>query len=144
VNSLAGTDLIQVNVNLASNAGTGDAEADNVIVNGTDNKNVIAVSGDGSVASVAGLAAAVNIAGAEPANDRLTVNALGGNDTVDASGLSASAIQFTGIGGEGNDTLSGGAGNDTLLGEDGDDVLTGGPGVDILDGGAGSNTINPD
>ena len=88
-----------------------------------------------------GLAAQVNITGAEAANDRLTVNALGGDDVVDASGLSAGAIALTADGGDGDDVLIGGDGNDTLLGGAGDDVLIGGPGQDILDGGPGDNIL---
>ena len=61
-----------------------------------------------------GLAAQVNITGAEAANDRLTVNALAGDDVVEASGLAAGAIQLTADGGDGDDVLIGGAGNDTL------------------------------
>ena len=70
----------------------------------------------------------MNITGAEAANDRLTVNALAGDDVVEASGLAAGAIQLTADGGDGDDILIGGAGNDTLLGGDGDDVLIGGAG----------------
>ena len=77
----------------------------------------------------------------EAANDRLTVNALAGDDVVDASGLAAGAIQLTADGGDGDDVLIGGDGDDTLLGGAGDDVLIGGPGVDILDGGAGDNVV---
>jgi Ca2+-binding RTX toxin-like protein len=100
------------------------------------------VSGGGpGRASVLGLAARVNIAGAEAANDRLTVNALAGDDIVDAAGLPAGAIQLTLSGGDGDDVLIGGDGNDTLLGGPGDDVLLGGPGNDILDGGAGDNVV---
>ena len=83
----------------------------------------------------------MHIVGAEAANDRLIVNALGGNDVVDASRLRAAAIQLTVDGGDGNDVLIGGAGNDTLLGGDGDDVLIGGRGQDILDGGPGDNRL---
>ena len=60
----------------------------------------------------------MNITGSEAANDRLTVNALAGNDGVNASGLAAGAIQLTTDGGDGDDVLIGGAGNDTLLGGD--------------------------
>ena len=73
--------------------------------------------------TVLGLAAQVNITGAEAANDRLTVNALAGDDVIDASGLSAGAIGLTANGGDGDDVLIGGAGNDTLTGGAGDDVL---------------------
>ncbi len=98
-------------------------------------------SGDAGIATVSGLAATVNITGAEAANDRLTINALAGDDAVDASGLSATAIQLTVDGGDGNDVLVGGKGNDMLLGGAGNDVLTGGPGLDVLDGGPGNNLL---
>ena len=71
----------------------------------------------------------------------MTVNALGGDDVVEASALAAGAIQLTADGGDGDDVLVGGAGNDVLLGGEGDDVLIGGPGIDILDGGPGDNTV---
>ena len=86
-----------------------------------------------------GLAAQVNITGAEAANDRLTVNLLAGDDVLDASGLAAGAIQLTADGGDGNDVLIGGDGNDVLSGGAGDDVLIGGPGNDIIDGGDGDD-----
>ena len=71
----------------------------------------------------------------------MIVNALAGDDVVDASGLAAGAIQLTADGGDGDDVLIGRAGNDTLLGGAGDDVLIGGPGQDILDGGPGNNIL---
>ena len=112
-----------------------------VIVQGTNGDDVILAFGDASGTSVLGLAAQVNIIGAEAANDRLTVNALAGDDVVEASGLAAGAIQLTANGGADNDVLIGGDGNDVLSGGDGDDVLIGGPGLDVLDGGAGDNVI---
>lgn len=60
---------------------------------------------------------------------------------IDASGLTANAIQLTLDGKAGNDVLLGGAGNDILLGGDGDDVLISGGGNDVLDGGAGDNVV---
>ena len=92
----------------------GDAQPDNVIVHGTNGDDVVLVVGDASGAAVLGLAAQVNITGAEAANDRLTVNALAGDDVVEASGLAAGAIQLTADGGDGDDVLIGGAGNDVL------------------------------
>jgi Ca2+-binding RTX toxin-like protein len=143
VHDVAGTDLAEVNLNLESTpgSGVGDAQPDNVIVNGTSGDDVALIFGDASGTSVLGLAAQVNITGAEAANDRLTVNALAGDDVVEASGVSASAIQLTLDGGANDDILIGGEGNDTMLGGDGDDVLLGGPGLDILDGGAGDNVV---
>lgn len=60
------------------------------------------------------------------ADEGVSVDALGGNDTL--------------IAGDGNDTLSGGAGNDTILGGKGNDTLSGGTGSDTLKGGTGNDT----
>ena len=143
-NDLSGTDVTTVDLNLAAAGGAGDAQPDSVIVLGTSGDDVALVAGDASGTSVFGLAAQVNITGAETANDRLTINALAGNDVVEASGLVAGAIQLTADGGLGDDILLGGAGNDTLLGGDNNDVLLGGPGLDVLDGGLGENIVIQD
>jgi Ca2+-binding RTX toxin-like protein len=143
VNDLTGTDVSQLNIDLGSppGSGAGDGQADAVVVNGTNGDDVITIGGDASGVSVIGLAAQVNITGAEAANDRLTINTLGGDDVMDASGLSAAAIALTANGGDGDDVLIGGDGNDTLTGGAGDDILIGGPGVDVLDGGPGDNIL---
>jgi Ca2+-binding RTX toxin-like protein len=134
VNDLSGTGVTDVNIDLAgiAGSGTGDGQADTVIVNGTAGDDAITVAGSAGNADVLGLAARVHVTGAEPANDRLIVNAAAGDDVVAASGLTATAIGLVEIGGAGNDTISGGAG---------DDVLIGGPGQDILDGGPGNNIL---
>jgi Ca2+-binding RTX toxin-like protein len=139
VNDLSGTDLTEVNLNLAAVGGAGDAQPDTVIVNGTSGDDVALVVGDASGVSLLGLAVLVNITGAESANDRLVVNTLAGDDVVEASGLAAGGIQLTADGGDGHDVLIGGDGNDILLGGPGDDVLIGGLGLDILDGGDGDD-----
>jgi Ca2+-binding RTX toxin-like protein len=143
VNDLSGTDVTEINLNLASTitGTTGDGAADSVIVFGTNGDDVALVVGDATGTSVLGLAATVNIRGAEAANDRLVINALAGDDVVDASGLAVGAIQLVADGGEGNDILIGGDGNDVLSGGAGDDVLLGGPGTDVLDGGLGDNVV---
>ena len=88
-----------------------------------------------------GPSALVSVSGGIAGSDRLTVNALAGDDVVDASGVAAGAMLLTLDGGDGDDVLLGGAGDDTLLGGAGDDVLIGGPGNDTLDGGPGSNIV---
>jgi Ca2+-binding RTX toxin-like protein len=142
VNDLTGTDVTRVNVDLASPTGSGDGQADSVIVNATNNNDTIAAAGSNGTARVVGLPATVNVTNAEPANDTLTINALGGNDVVVAPALAASAIKLALDGGDGNDVLIGGRGNDTLLGGAGNDILIGGPGQDSLDGGPGNNILN--
>ncbi len=143
VNDLTGTSVTQVNLDLSATPGrgVGDGQADTVIVNGTRGNDVLSVAGDASGAVVSGLAARIKVVGAEAANDNLVLNALAGDDVVDASKLSAGVIQFTADGGDGNDVLIGSAGNDVLRGGDGDDVLIGGPGQDTLDGGLGNNIL---
>jgi len=138
LNDLSGTDVTEVNTNLATGGG-GDAAADNLIVHGTNGDDVAIVFGDASGVSAFGLAAQVNITGAEAANDRLTLNMLAGDDVVDASGLAAGGIQLTINGGDGADVLLGGAGNDVLNGGAGDDVLIGGDGIDVINGDDGDD-----
>ena len=137
INDLSGTDLNDVRL------GIGDGAADTVTINGTEEADSIMVNGSPGSVSVTGLSASVTIIGIDTI-DLLTINALGGDDAVGASGLGAAVIGFTADGGAGADILVGGAGNDTLLGGPDDDVLIGGPGFDVLDGGSGSNVLFPD
>jgi Ca2+-binding RTX toxin-like protein len=141
VNDLTGTDVTEVNANLAAFGGGGDAQVDTVTVQGTGGDDVVVLAGDAVGTSVLGLAAQINITGAEAANDRVIVNALAGDDVIEGSALALGAILFTGNGGIGNDILVGGANADTLLGGDDDDVLLGNGGLDILDGGSGDNVV---
>jgi Ca2+-binding RTX toxin-like protein len=139
VNDLSGTDVTEVNTDLAAAVGGGDAQPDNVIVQGTNDEDVSLVAGDASGVAALGLAARVNMTGTEVANDRLTVNALAGDDVVQASGLAAGAIGLIADGGAGNDVLVGSDGDDLLRGGPGDDVILGGLGTDVIDGGDGDD-----
>ena len=96
VNDLSGTDVSNVNVDLAGALGgaTGDGAADRVVLNATNGNHTIRVSGDAGAAKVSGLAATVNVLHPEAANDRLEINTLGGGNKVDAGGLAAGAIQL--------------------------------------------------
>ena len=58
--------------------------------------------------------------------ERITVNGLGGNDTVTGQAGLAPLIAMTANGGPGEDALSGGDGADLLNGGDDNDTLTGG------------------
>jgi hypothetical protein len=62
-----------------------------------------------------------------------------GDDTLDASGLTAARAALGG--GAGSDVLSGGAAADTLAGGDGDDSLAGGAGADAIAGGSGIDSV---
>jgi Ca2+-binding RTX toxin-like protein len=140
VNDLSGTDAISVVADLAALGGGDDVQPDNVVANATNGADAVTVTGAGPNARVSGLPATVSVAGATT-GDRLTVNALAGDDVVDASGLSSNSALITLDGGAGDDALIGGDGNDTLLGDEGDDVLIGGPGNDTIDGGPGDNVV---
>ena len=133
VNNLAGTDMTKVNVALAAVTGGGDGAADNVFLFGTNGNDVVSVTGGPAGVAAAGLFAALDVTGAEAANDRLTVSGLAGNDAIDASGVAVGAMLLT-LNGDGN--------NDSLIGGDGDDILNGGLGDDFLKGGPGNDTLN--
>jgi Ca2+-binding RTX toxin-like protein len=141
VNDLSGTDVTEINTDLAASGGGGDAQPDSVIVEGTAGDDTVVLTGDVNGTTVLGLAAQVNITGAETANDRVTVNTFGGDDVVEGSALAAGAIALTADGGDDADILVGGDNADTLFGGNGDDVLIGGLGLDVLDGGTGDNVV---
>ena len=146
VNDLSATSVQQVAIDLSSPAGSGvgDGAADSVTVNGTSASNQIQVAGSSGSVSVTGLSAQVTLTGTEGANDSLVVNALGGNDTINAAGLAAGQIKLTIDGGSGNDTILGSAGDDTLIGGDGNDFVDGNQGSDTAFLGAGNDTFEWD
>ncbi len=141
VNDLAGTNVAQVNIRLAGTLGgvNGDAQPDNIIVNGTNGDDHITVAGGITGTIVAGLATIVNISTSEAANDRITINTLSGNDTVQATGLASGIIGLTLNGGSGDDILIGSGGADILNGDDDNDTLIGGPGSDSIFAGPGDD-----
>ena len=112
VDDLTGTDVTGVDVNLAATPkGSGDGAPDQVIVNATEAADTVKLTGaqpDG--VTVSGLQTVVRVLGTDGPADALTLNALGGNDTVDATGLATGVIALTVNGGAGTDVLSGGAG----------------------------------
>jgi Ca2+-binding RTX toxin-like protein len=143
VNNLSGTQVTNVLISLLNGAGTNDGAADTIIVNGTDTNDVIKVSGSATNIDVTGLSSTVTILGGESGLDKLIINGLGGDDTIDASAVPAGAIDLVLNGGAGNDLLIGGAGNDVLNGQQGADTMIGGPGDDtfVWNPGDGSDII---
>ena len=146
IGDLSGTDVTQINVNLAGTLGgtTGDAQADTVAVNATNGDDSIDVVGSGAAASVLGLSALVNVTNSEGANDQLVINGLGGDDSINASTLPAGVIKLTLDGGAGDDTILGSRGDDRLLGGDGNDFIDGQQGNDVALLGAGDDLFQWD
>ena len=93
VGDLRRTDVEQVHAALAAIGDSPDGAADRVVVNGTERRDAIAVSGTGRSATVAGLSALVAITQAEPL-DTLSLRTGAGQDTVDSSGLPAGIIEL--------------------------------------------------
>jgi Ca2+-binding RTX toxin-like protein len=131
VNDLTGTGVKLVAIDLAA-AGTtvGDGQADTVTVNGTVGNDHISLSASGTVVTVSGLPEQVTVDHAE-SGDSLSIVGGSGNDTIDASAISAGTMTITLNGGAGNDTIIGSAGSDVLIGGDGNDLITGGVGNDV-------------
>jgi Ca2+-binding RTX toxin-like protein len=141
VNDLSGTDVTQVNIDLAGTIGgsAGDSQPDTIVINGTNGDDVIVLSirSDGALV-VDGLPAQVVIEHFEPANDTIRILGLAGDDVIEASAI-GTGPKLVLDGGAGNDILVGGEGPDTLLGGAGEDVLLGNGGLDIIDGGDGDD-----
>ena len=73
--------------------------------------------------------------------DTLSVEGGSGNDTIDASGITADVIALTLSGGNGNNRLIGSPYDDVLAGGTGNDVMTGGLGLDRFSDTGGVNTL---
>ena len=69
----------------------------------------------------------------------LYVSTGGGNDTIDASGVT---LPMTAYAGSGNDSITGSAGNDEIYGGSGTDTLFGGTGNNWIQAGSGNATIH--
>ena len=132
VGDLSGTDVTTIGLDLRGPNGGGDGAADTITVNGTNGADVFGAAGDAGGVNVFGLQAAVNIFFQEQANDRLTLNGLGGDDVINATSLEADGIQLT---------MNGGLGDDVFLGSEGDDLINGGDGNDTALMGAGDDTF---
>jgi Ca2+-binding RTX toxin-like protein len=144
VGDLTGTDARQVVLELegAPGSGTGDGQADQVVVDGSAGNDKIAITLDGSTIEVSGLPAEVLIEHADADLDRLVVIGGAGRDRIDAHTFPTASVGLTLLGGDEDDVVVGGAGDDILLGGTGDDVLIGGDGDDVLDGGAGEDVLD--
>jgi Ca2+-binding RTX toxin-like protein len=143
VGDLAGTDVTRVDIALAGTIGgtAGDAAADTVIVSATRGNDIVDVFGAGSSYAVLGLAAQVNVAGSEGANDTLVIQGLGGDDGITATTLPAGVSKLILDGGAGDDVILGSQGADTILGGDGDDFVFGDNGNDTALLGAGDDVF---
>jgi Ca2+-binding RTX toxin-like protein len=133
VNDVTGTDLKNADFDLEAAVGgnAGDGAADSVTVRGTNGNDSIAMAANAGAVDVTGLAGAVRIEHPEAANDSLSVEALGGNDTVNGSVGLAALIKVS---------VDGGNGDDTINGSDAAEVLFGGQGNDAIDGNRGDDT----
>jgi Ca2+-binding RTX toxin-like protein len=134
LNDTAGTDLKSVALDLeaAIGGGAGDGAADSVTVNGTNDADDIQITADGNAVDVFGAPVSVRIDHSEAANDKLTVNGLGGADTITGGPGLAELIQLIINGGTDIDVLTGGDGNDRIVGQQQNDSMFGGDGNDTL------------
>jgi Ca2+-binding RTX toxin-like protein len=127
VNDLSGTDVRQVNIDLAPTLGgnAGDGQADTVTINGTDGNDSIFVFqfqfAEVEVDVSPLIRAVINHS---EAGDHLVINALTGDDWIAAnSGFPGEFITLTLDGGDGNDRINASHDADTLIGGDGGDTF---------------------
>ena len=124
---LTGAELTKMAVNLAP----GDGQADNVTVSASNNPDVINITPvEGGV--TAAVAPAMTVTGAELGKDFLSILALGGDDTINASTVPAGLVDLV---------MQGGLGEDVFIGSQGTDFVQGGDGNDVGLLGAGDDTF---
>ena len=97
VNDLSGTDVDLANIDLEGvlGGGAGDGQPDAITMNGTNARDDFRVRRDGDIVDVTGMDPRVRIAHSEAANDRLTLNGLGGNDRFFVGAGLGGLIQLT-------------------------------------------------
>jgi RTX calcium-binding nonapeptide repeat (4 copies) len=132
VNDLTGTDVTDIQADLAGSLGGGDGAADQLVANGTAGNDSLVASDSGGV-NVKGLGATATVLNAEPASDMLVLEGNAGEDTLNASGLDAGFITLE---------ENGGLDDDLLLGSGGGDIVVGGRGNDVALLGAGDDTFS--
>jgi len=88
VNDLRGTGVREVNVELAP----GDGQIDHVVLNATDRRDRVEVSGDADAVEVKGLPATVNVLHPET-RDSVEINGIGDRDRVESE-LPAGTVQL--------------------------------------------------
>ena len=146
-----GVEVLDTELAGAPGAAAGDGQDDRIVLEGTGGEDRAEIGGTARVATVDGLPASVRIRHTD-ADDALTLNTLGGDDTVDAAALGASAPRLTVDAGPGGDDVLGGPGDDILLGGAGDDLVDPNRGDDVAflgeqadtfrwDPGDGSDTV---
>ena len=168
VNDLTGTDVVRVNVDLASPPGTdaGDGQADSVVVVGSPGPETVEVGADDGALVLEGLAAAVRVEHAELAFDRLAFVGVG-NDRVNVNGTKADDVMTIApspvagavravtdtfpapvdVSGAAVVALNGLGGADTITGSNGIAALAiplelyGGKGNDTITGGDGADLL---
>ena len=132
IRDLTDTQVRNVAIDLFGPSGVDDDAADTIAIDGTEANDVINIAGSTDGVTVTRLNSVVTVVGAEQDIDKLTVNSLGGDDTVSAAAVQAGVDDLTLNGGIGIDTLTGGKGNDHLIGAQGNDIAFGGEGDDVL------------
>ena len=146
VNDMSGTDLKNAEFDLEAAIGgnAGDGQPDSVTVRGSNANDAIGIAANAGAVDVTGLATAVKIEHSEAASDSLVVEALAGNDTINAGLGLAALIKLTVDGGAGNDTINGGDGADVLLGGSENDAIDGNRGNDVAFLGANDDSFTWD
>jgi Ca2+-binding RTX toxin-like protein len=126
-------------LNLDPGAGT-----DRVIVEGTAGNDTIGVAASAVAGHIAVSGGPAGLPIDVVNSEALAIEALGGNDTLNAGLGLATLTQLTLDGGAGNDTINGGDGNDTLRGGTENDSIDGNRGDDVGLLGAGDDSFTWD
>ena len=145
VNDLSGTDVVEVNIDLAGPSAAAQATdrwTTSLSTVRTAN-DIIDIVGTGTRYSVVGLPALVQVTNSE--RQRFAHRQRPRRqDTVSAVTLAAGVVKLTLDGGNGDDTILGGQGADVLLGGDGNDFVDGDNGDDIALLGGGDDIFQWD
>jgi Ca2+-binding RTX toxin-like protein len=141
INSLEGTAVQTVNVDLTNAAGQPDGVFDRVTFEdlAADDGVFVTQGADGHSLTIGEGTTSINVVGLD-GQDQVIIHGNAGDDTLIASGV-RNVAQITLNGGDGNDLVIGGDGAENLFGDAGDDTLQAGVGRNVIDGGAGDDLL---
>lgn len=132
----AGDDLVFLYVNGAANTfmSLGAGTADRIVVNGSNGADTLTATSTNATMTVTNTNATGPSTSFGTGVERLDVYGYGGNDTINAAGVTvASTTSYLLLdGGDGNDTITGSAKTDAIYGGAGTNHLNGGPANDQL------------
>jgi uncharacterized delta-60 repeat protein len=135
------TDMGWLQIDLATDPGTGGSQTRTLVITGDGTDNVITISSEAGnlLVEADGQTHLIPISVAGVPLSGIVIDVLGGNDQVAVGSEITIPVEM--LGGTGQDVLLGGSGDDRIVGGEDADITYGGAGADTVQGGTGRDVL---